>query len=285
MVALAANLTGLMSLIDVATPPPPILPAFSNSVRAISIEASFLTAGVGFPAGEDARLHKGTLGGWQELQDSETRSRDNFVKMHLLHHKMGGKATDSNLTPAKSTINSEFYNDFESKALRDSGLMGGRKKPSNKVIWYQVKLGYHDGNEYQKKFINSIVASYGYHNPDKGWAKEAAEKTWRASPGVPDLKLKIFSINEDGKTVLSKMKYQGKKFSDEFIELLVLEKKFPYGKIIKEKYSSSQDLKTRLLFRIENEKGWNKTKLTSAILSIVAALNDPKTNIKLYGSD
>jgi hypothetical protein len=285
MVELAKNLSGLMSIADIGTPPPPVLPAFSNSVRATSIQASFLTAGAGFPAGEDAKLHRGMLGGWKELQESETRSRDNFVKMHLLHHKMGGRATDSNLTPAKSSINSEYYNDFESKALRDSGLMGGRKKPSNKVIWYEVKVDYHGGNEYQKNFINSIVASFGYHNPDKGWAKEGAEKTWRATPGVPDLNFRVFAINEDGKTVLSQMKYQGKKFSGEFIDLLVLEKKLPFGTGEKEKYRSKQDLKSRLLTRIEKEKGWNKTKLSNSIEKIMVALDDPKSNIKLYGSD
>ncbi len=288
MEKLATKLASLMKASDSVEPPPPILPPFSNNVRATSIEASYLTASASFPPGEDAKLNSGaTLGGWQELQASDARTRDNFVKMHLLHHKLGGKASDSNLTPAKSTINSEFYQDLESRALTDSGLMSGRKKPSNKVIWYKVKLGYHSGKAYQKKFINSVIAEYGHHDPDKNWAKGAAVKKWSASPGVPDLDVKIFAINEDGKTVLSQMKYEGKAFSDDFINLIILEKKFPYEKAEKEKYESSKNLKKRLLYRIENEPGWAsiKVKMKNATEKLVKAVDDPDVNIKLYGAD
>jgi hypothetical protein len=251
------------------------------------VEASYLTASASFPEGESSDKHSGNLGGWAELQDSGVRERDNFVKMHLLHHKLGGKATDSNLTPAKSTINSEYYRDIEAPALRDSGLMAGRKKKSNKVIWFKVDVGYHGGNAFQQNFINSIKASYGYHEKEKNWAKNSpAIPPWGASPGVPDLKMKIFAINEDGKTALYQMKYQkDKKFSGEFIDLLVLEKKEPFGKEKKEKFSSSADVEKRLFNRLGLEKGWSKMKLEKETTLLVEAIDNPAVNIRLNGAD
>lgn len=283
---LAGLLSQLMGLTKSEEPPPPILPPFSNNVRASSVEASYLTASANFPQGEKETGNVVGLGGWKELQDSENnvRERDNFVKMHLLHHQLGGKAMHSNLTPAKSNINSDYYHELEKPALNDSGLISGRKKPSNKVIWYNVKVRYHGGKEFDKQFIKSIQAKYGHHEADNNWAKGPEIKSWSAYPGVPDLESKIFAINEDGSTVLAKMKYKGK-FSDEFIQLVVLEKKISFKKGTKEKYETSSDLKKRLLHRVEDENGWNKTKMKKETDRLKEAIDDQNVNIKLYGSD
>ena len=53
--------------------------------------------------------------------------------MHLLHDDLGGKATDSNLAPAKSVYNTQFYNDCEQFAVQD--------RPT-KTLWYSFTISF-----------------------------------------------------------------------------------------------------------------------------------------------
>ena len=268
-------------------PPPPILPPFSNNVRGQSLEAQYLSGDNKVPPGEASVEHEGRLGAWADLMEEGTRERDNFVRMHLLHHKMGGRATDSNLTPAKSVINSDFYQRLEQPALSDSGLLTGRKstptKP-NKVIWYSVKLSYHSGDDFSQNFINSIKVQYGYHDQNKNWQKGPAQGTWSATPGVPDHATKKYVINEDGKTALRQMKYQKKAFKEDLVQLVVLERNESLTKKTKELYPDRDSMQVRLIQRIKQEK-WSST-LPAEVVRLHKALEKPfKANILLHGTD
>lgn len=265
--------------------PPPILPPFSNNVRGQSLEAQYLSADNNVPEGEDSGKHSGNLGAWEELIDEGTRKRDNFVRMHLLHHKLGGKAADSNLTPAKSVINSDYYQKLERPALEETGLLTGRKNSDqNKVIWYSVDIDYHTGGELEVNFIKSIVAKYGYYDSTKHWKKSPAKDKWSATPGVPDHAVKKFVINEDGRTTLRKMKFQKKPFKEDFAELVVLERNESLGNGKKILYTGRDNLQTRLNKRIKTE-GWNGN-LTNEVDRLYTALaKNAKSDIFLNGSD
>ncbi len=267
--------------------PPPVLPPFSNNVRGQSLEAQYLSADNNVPAGEDSSKHGGNLGAWEELIDEGTRVRDNFVRMHLLHHKLGGRATDSNLTPAKSVINSDYYQKHERSALEETGLLTGRKSSGstkNKVIWYSVKVDYHTGGELEKNFIKSIDTKYGYYDETKNWEKGPPKQNWSATPGVPDHAVKKFVINEDGRTTLRQMKFQKKPFMEDFADLIVLERNESLGDGKKILYSGRDNLQSRLKKRIKTES-WNGS-LTNEVGRLFTALaKNAKSEIFLNGTD
>ncbi|WP_281233224.1 eCIS core domain-containing protein [Flavobacterium gelatinilyticum] len=182
-------------------PPPAELPAFQNGVLGTSFHAKYITNDPKqTPPGEDASLNNGeSLAGWKKLQnfivsggktiedkngklikvDASVREIGNYVKMHLLHDGLGGKATDSNLVPTKSSVNTEFYNKMESAAVADVRSAG------KKVLWYDVKVTFHDqfptegvkDIEYHG-YPRTVVAEYGYMNHDPN------TNTWNPSPAA-----------------------------------------------------------------------------------------------------
>jgi Domain of unknown function (DUF4157) len=184
-------------------PPAAILPSFQNGVLGNSFRAKYITNDPSqTPPGEDASANNGeTLKGWKNLQnfivsggrtvkdkddklvrvDASVREIGNYVKMHLLHDGLGGKATDSNLVPAKSAINTDFYNKMESKAVSDV------RSAEKKVLWYDVKVEFHprfpdggiNGVEYDG-YPESVTAEYGYMNYD------ANTNSWTEGPANPD---------------------------------------------------------------------------------------------------
>ncbi|MCC6412882.1 MAG: hypothetical protein IT270_14555 [Saprospiraceae bacterium] len=283
--ALSEALASLMNLSGYkGKMPPPILPPFSNNVRAGNIKAQYLSSTNNVPKGEASKDHDGNLGAWFELINENTRKRDNFVRMHILHHNMGGKATDSNLTPAKSVVNTDFYNRLEKPALTDSGLLTGKKKGA-KPIWYKVDVTYHEGDDFSKNFINSIKASYGFHEESENWKEMSAEKSWSATPGVPDHgeKNKYYVINEDGSKVLNDMKYKDKTFSDKFVQFLLNERNKSLETGSRLNFGNDSELSDRLNNRIIIE---NRSKTFADYTTrLVKAINDPNSNIMLHGKD
>lgn len=127
--------------------------------------------------------------------------------MHLLHDGLGGRATDSNLVPAKSRVNTNFYNKMEKFAQQDIN------PPKNKVLWYSVKVNFHPvspadgvkGIDYSG-YPKSVVAKYGhldYSRKTKKWAKKpASPKAFTDSdieiPNFGKAVNRVFNPNKDG---------------------------------------------------------------------------------------
>ncbi len=238
--------------------------------------------------GESSDKHNGHLGGWAELERTGVRGRDNFVKMHILHDKLGGKAVDSNLTPAKSSINSDFYRSMEKPALKASGLLNGdRRNPAAnekwQTIWYSVKIDYHGGDALSQQFPKSVHADWGYHLASKNWEKGKRVKSWSAFPEVPDWATKRYIINEDGKGALGNMEYNGTKFSKEFVNLLVEERNKPFAPKDKTRknYLTPNELESRLSHRVSESGLGSKFILETEFL--LDTLMDSQSSIKLDG--
>ncbi|MHA7059787.1 eCIS core domain-containing protein [Aquimarina sp. M1] len=201
--------------------PPVELPTFDNGLGR-SFFAKYITNDPSHtPPGEDASQNNGqTLKGWRNLQnfivsggktikdkndnlvkvDASVREIGNYVKMHLLHDRLGGRATDSNLVPAKSSINTAFYNDMESFAVGEANSA----PPDNKVLWYRVNVSYHpesptDGipNIDYSGYPATVTAEYGhmeYDSASNSWSEGAASPH---SFGNSDIKIPDFGKAED----------------------------------------------------------------------------------------
>ena len=216
-------LTHLMPLIESDEIPNAVLPAFVNGVKGKSFEALYISKDPNkTPEGEPAEKNNGgTLPGWKPLQGfidqnaknkktkevepASIRKRDNFVKMHLLHDRLGGKAFDSNLSPAKSTVNNKFKDDMETAAVK-------HVYKENKVIWYKVTIKYHqkDAGENDRidysNYPSQVDAKYGFMEKKEGGntyeKKPAQAKKFNSGkikiPQFGDSSEKIFSLRDDG---------------------------------------------------------------------------------------
>ncbi len=196
------------------TPPPAVIPSFQNSVLAQSFRAEYISSDQPnqTPLGEDARLNNGqTLKGWTNLQtaivaggktvkdkagkeikvDASVREIGNYVKMHLLHDGLGGPAKDSNLVPAKSGVNTDFWNEMEKFAVADIN------SAEKKVLWYEVNVTFHpesppdalksdDGTTVDYSgYPKSVNAKFGY------MIYNAETNAWDPGPQNPN----VFSNN------------------------------------------------------------------------------------------
>jgi hypothetical protein len=247
---LARQISPLFSL-AAGTLPTAVLPPFADGVKAGSIRAKFVSLDRSkTPAGQAASAHRGALRGWDRLVQTGLREKENWVKMHLLHHNLGGKATDSNLTPAKSSINQRFYRELEKPALET--LKGGKR-----AIWYAVDISYHSP---EPDFINSVKAKYGLHQPDKNWAAGPVEKEWGTQVEPPRFEeiekaeaQEVVSLNESGGTILGRFKFDDKKLEQRFINMLIEErnKSLQTGGFLR--YAGLDNLLTRLQVRFPQE--------------------------------
>jgi hypothetical protein len=248
---LARQISPLFSLAAGGALPTAVLPPFADGVKAGSIRAKFISLDRSkTPAGQAASAHRGALRGWDRLVQTGLREKENWVKMHLLHHNLGGKATDSNLTPAKSSINQRFYRELERPALET--LKGGKK-----AIWYAVDISYHSS---EPDFINSVRAKYGLHQPAKNWAAGPVEKEWGTQVEPPRFEelekaqaQEVVSLNESGSTILGRFKFDDKKLDQRFINMLIEErnKSLQTGGFLK--YSGLDNLLNRLQVRYPQE--------------------------------
>ncbi len=225
----------LLPLVENADVPKAIMPAFSNNVLAHSFQAMYITNDQPgqTPKGQDAGVNKGrTLKGWRQLQsfivengkrvkndkgewinvDASVRELGNYVKMHLLHDGLGGKATDSNLVPAKSEINNQFYSRLEKFAVQD---IDG---PDPKVLWFNVKVDFYPSSPDEDAiesidysgYPSEVNASYGhltYDAASKKWIKGPALKTFRKNKiDIPDFgtaKDRKFNLNMGFRTFMA----------------------------------------------------------------------------------
>ncbi|WP_287267018.1 DUF4157 domain-containing protein [Moorena sp. SIO3A2] len=90
--------------------PPPKLPVMADNKKASSFTADYIVNSEKhkITTGTESGKHVGNLNGWSQLQESKLTHQAQWVRMHLLPHKLGGNAVDSNLTPARGSHNTRF---------------------------------------------------------------------------------------------------------------------------------------------------------------------------------
>lgn len=210
---------------DVKDFPPAKLPVMANAMKAKNFEADYIVAGTpknGFKykvkKGTESGDHVGNLHGWKDLQGAKlTSGAAKYVRMHLLPHKLGGDAVDSNLTPARGDLfNTPFSAAVEQPAIQTAteGV-----EPNRKPIWYSFKITYWPsttkppaawtpGAPYPADaFPNHIEAKWGFYktanaNSTKIERDPTPKGNKSDNPPLPDLAVTPPDINRDGPTAL-----------------------------------------------------------------------------------
>ncbi len=216
---LAALTTQLQILFQEEDPkfPPAVLPPFSMGVRASGFQAEYISkkTGTGSPAGGQ------NIPGWDTIDKYGLGKGSKWVRMHMLPDRLGGKATSSNLVPARGPeTNIEFANQVELEAwkYKEGKLSQFKpKKPSQgNLIWYKVNLRF---GHTQKEFVNfpsRIAAEFGtYEWTSNKWQPKAAPAgiknngKWSQNPKPPDIsggpETKEYYLDTDGRDRLKQI--------------------------------------------------------------------------------
>ncbi|WP_051336181.1 eCIS core domain-containing protein [Aquimarina latercula] len=187
-------------------PPALVKPGFSNGSKASGFKIEYLKTGR-TSGGSAANTYNGaTLPGWNELVVAGLTTGTVWVKMHLLTEQLGGPAVDTNLTPARSTLNTHYYRAIEQHAISAVG--------SGHVIWYDLDISYHGGTN--NDYISYIKMEWGpYNYENNAWQEKergfvingrAIGGKEEQSPAVPDINA-VMNINDEVNT--GRIKIQG----------------------------------------------------------------------------
>ena len=242
---------------DATDCPPPKLPVMADNTKASSFVADYIIVGTKknkykhkVKRGSESGRHVGNLGGWSELQGAKLTTGSKYVRMHLLPHKLGGDAVDSNLTPARGDqFNTPFSKVVEQPAIQASteGVDANRKP-----IWYQFDISYFpastatpaawtSGAPYPvAAFPNRIHVEWGFYKKPAANAPtlqhDTAVATKTDKPGLPDLAVTPPAINRDGMSaLLSALRKQDKTISSYFVsEIVIANRKYPSKTAMKE---------------------------------------------------
>jgi phage-related protein len=201
--------------------PPPQLPVMADNVKARTCEADYLVRSSKYKhetkTGTESGEHVGNLHGWPDLQGAKlTSGSAKYVRMHLLPHKLGGDAVDSNLTPARGDLfNTPFSAAVEQPAIK-SATEGD--EAARKPIWYRFEIDYYPastpppavwtpGVPYPADaFPKSITARWGFYkarsSDSPAIERGPAVKEKTDTPKLPDLAVVPPAINKDGPTAL-----------------------------------------------------------------------------------
>jgi phage-related protein len=148
--------------------PPAVLPPMMNGVKAKSFKAEYL--GPDLKDGTEAGSYDGkTLIGWKELQASGLTAKSSYVKMHLLPHRLGGDAVDSNLVPASGPdVNIPFSHAIEKEAIAE-------RKDNKGTVWYDIIVKFHPGDDHG--YPKEIIASWGTYEKKGTSFKRVTKRT------------------------------------------------------------------------------------------------------------
>ncbi|MFC5696171.1 DUF4157 domain-containing protein [Pseudomonas sp. GCM10022186] len=188
--------------------PPPKLPVMADNVKARSFTADYIVNAKGYKypvqTGTSSTAHKGNLHGWTAIP-KPLRENQTYVRMHLLPHKLGGDAVDSNLTPANGPkYNIPFGSSVEHSA-KQQAVEGPEAK--REPIWYSFTIGYHPlagggGESPWPSLLKAEWGTYEKRNPtDKEWVRKSAPIDQRsASPPYPTFTAVTPDINDPDTT-------------------------------------------------------------------------------------
>ncbi len=161
--------------------PVEVLPGFTSGVLALETsETQFLSEKI--PAGESSDKNPGSVIGWDFIKKNNMSAGSAWVRMHLLPDRLGGKATDSNLVPARGpTTNTKFRDEIEKGAYE-----AVKTKRSAPLIWYTTIVKFH--NKEPAGFPSSIESRWGEYTKNKGkkWErKTSGAKSYKQSTDFP----------------------------------------------------------------------------------------------------
>ncbi|SDN26936.1 eCIS core domain-containing protein [Pseudomonas jinjuensis] len=184
--------------------PPPKLPVMADNVKARSFSADYIVNAPGYKypvhTGTSSTAHKGNLQGWTMIP-KPLRENQTYVRMHLLPHKLGGDAVDSNLTPA----NGPKYNiPFGSSVERTAKQKAVEGPPAQiEPIWYSFTIGYHPlagggGESPWPSLLKAEWGTYEKRNPaDKEWVRKSTPSGQKSeSPAYPTFTAVTPDIND-----------------------------------------------------------------------------------------
>lgn len=185
--ALGKILVRLVVESDSVEYPPAIMPVSADNAKANGFTAEFINKKV--PIGTETTHHVGNLEGWAQLQGAKLTHGAAWVRMHLLPHRLGGNAVDSNLTPARGEHNvAGFYNNIEETAIN-------AVRDENKTIWYTFRISYYQGESIA--FPSSLRAAFGEYTKDGAtFKKEKASKNYAIKPDPPEFETIIPNLND-----------------------------------------------------------------------------------------
>ncbi|WP_405823636.1 hypothetical protein OG705_27205 [Streptomyces sp. NBC_00838] len=232
--------------------PPPVLPPFRNSVLATNFTAHYIAWPP--PEGQASTANKGlTLKGWHYVDARKLQGpQEYWLKMHLLPGRLGGMATDSNLVPARQSVNNpDFLTKVEEPA--HSFLASSNEHPKNPAIWYQVKIEFGHGVRYEG-FPSLIDVSWGTYDSDGSqWIRRHTPSGSYSDPQnpPPNTAVQTISLNTAGEARIA-ARMGGEEYLY-FARQVVLLRKNAQG--IQEPYDSVTDLEDRL-------EAWDQSKPT-----------------------
>jgi hypothetical protein len=187
---------------------PPVYPPFSNRVLAGSFTASYLNKDSRQQGEPSADNNGATLTGWDVVvaggYNTSTSNSVEWVKMHLLPDKLGGKASDSNMVPARGWVNNPvFHWDIESPAAK------ALKKPASDpghedMVWYKVDVSYHSAHP---GFPSAISAQWGGYEATGGqWQPKGATMTVSEAQDPPALPLNdVLRVNRAPGSIIQRL--------------------------------------------------------------------------------
>ncbi|MEU1434224.1 hypothetical protein ABZ438_09010 [Streptomyces sp. NPDC005786] len=232
--------------------PPPVLPPFRNSVLATNFTAHYIAWPP--PEGQVSTANKGlTLKGWRYVDARNLQGpQEYWLKMHLLPGRLGGMATDSNLVPARQSVNNpDFLTKVEEPA--HSFLTSSTEHPENPAIWYQVEVDFGHGARYEG-FPSRIEVSWGTYDSDgRQWIRRRTPSGTYSDPQnpPPSTAVQTISLNTAGEARIA-ARMGGEEYLY-FARQVVLLRKDSQG--IQEPYDSVTDLEDRL-------EAWDQSKPT-----------------------
>ncbi|MGC4948609.1 phage tail protein [Streptomyces sp. DT224] len=232
--------------------PPPVLPPFRNSVLATDFTAHYIAWPP--PQGQVSTANKGlTLKGWHYVDARNLQGpQEYWLKMHLLPGRLGGMATDSNLVPARQSVNNpDFLTRVEEPA--HAFLASTNEHPENPAIWYRVKVEFGHGALYEG-FPSLIDVSWGTYDSDgTQWIRRSTPSGSFADPQAPPpaTAVQTISINTAGEARIA-ARMGGEQYLY-FARQVVALRKNSQG--MQDPYTSLTDLEDRL-------EEWDQSKPT-----------------------
>jgi hypothetical protein len=147
--------------------------------------------------------------GWREVHQAgltdQSKHSDRWVQMHVVTAALGGKGDGTNLIPAPNSVNTGPFLQLE---LKTKQALATRQGPIRPVLWYDVKVAWHGGQ--QRNCASEIAGRAGLYvwkgkrNGKPEWKKnDTAFLSATASIPKPQLQLEgKVSLNHAGKTDL-----------------------------------------------------------------------------------
>ena len=263
---ITGHLTHLMPLLDGQDVPETILPAFVNGVKGRSFEAVYISKNT--KEESESIPESASPPGWEWLKSStltkiengkvvkiSVREKGNYVRMHLLYHRLGGKAVDSNLTPVETQVNNPgFFKAMEEPAKKEVD--------AGKVIWYKVNIEYHNDEDIPgipssvatkpkySAFPKKVTGKYGYMEEANGSWKKGPARPNKFNSGPlkkPDFTGTVATIYNVNQVSLKNASEGGDRISVAFAKYIEDERRRPLGGSgQKRPYSGLPDLIDRL---------------------------------------